>query len=80
MRRGETNGHPPRRELGDALALVLREQAGTERYRRRQAQVRRRRTETVDRARPPEFDESGFPIAQRTPGFVIRVARLLGPT
>jgi hypothetical protein len=78
MRRGQANGHPPQRELGDVLALVLQEQAGSERYRRRQAQVRRGRTEPLDRARPLEFDESGFPIAQRTPSFVTRVARLMG--
>jgi hypothetical protein len=48
-----------------------------ERYRRRQLQVRRARTETQDRPRPLEFDENGFPIAQRTPRFVTRVARLL---
>jgi hypothetical protein len=32
---------------------------------------------TVGRARPLEFDRNGFPVAQRTPGFVTRVARLL---
>jgi hypothetical protein len=48
--------------------------------RRRQQQVRRRRTETVDRPRPLEFDENGFPVAQRTPSFVTRVARLLRPS
>jgi hypothetical protein len=71
------NGHARQRELGDALALVLNEQAGAERYRRRQGQVRRGRRETEDRPRPLEFDENGFPITQRTPSFVTRVARLL---
>jgi len=80
MRRGETNGHPPARELADALALVLQEQAGTERFRRRQARVRHGSTETLDRARPLEFDKNGFPVAQRTPSFVTRVARLLSPS
>jgi hypothetical protein len=61
------NGHVPQRELGDALALVLQEQSGAERYRRRQRQLRRGRTETVDRPRPLEFDENGFPVAQRAP-------------
>jgi hypothetical protein len=78
MRHGKTNGHPPARELGDALALVLREQAGIEGYRRGPA--RRGRTEALDRARPLEFDENGFPVAQRTPSFVTRVARLLSPS
>ena len=71
------NGHVRQRDWGDALAVVLQEQTGRERYRRRQLQVRRGRTETQDRPRPLEFDESGFPIAQRTPSFVTRVARLL---
>jgi hypothetical protein len=53
---------------------------GAERYRRRQQQVRRRRTETVDRPRPLEFDANGFPVAQRAPSFVTRVARLLSPS
>jgi hypothetical protein len=76
---GETkmNGRGRRRELGDALARVLQEQTGAERYPRRQAQVRRGRTETLDRPRPLEFDENGFPVAQRTPSFITRVARLL---
>jgi len=71
------NGHVRQREWGDVLALVLQEQAGAERYRRRQRQLRRGRTETVDRPRPLEFDENGFPVAQRTPSFINRVARLL---
>jgi hypothetical protein len=76
---GDMNDHTRQRELGDALAVVLEQQAGAERYRRRQQQVRRRRR-TVDRPRPLEFDENGFPVAQRTPSFVTRVARLLSPS
>jgi hypothetical protein len=72
----EVNGHVRQREWGDALAVV-NEQTGRERYRRRQLQARRARAETQDRPRPLEFDENGFPIAQRTPSFVTRVARLL---
>lgn len=71
------NGHVRQREWDDALAVIVNERAGRERYRRRQLQVRRGRTETQDRPRPLEFDENGFPIAQRTPSFVTRVARLL---
>jgi hypothetical protein len=74
------NGQTRQRELGDALALVLKEQAAAERYRRRQRQVRRGRTEIGDRPRQLEFDENGFPVAQRTPSFVTRVARLLSPS
>lgn len=65
------------RELDDAFSVVRKELAGAETYRRRQAQVRRGRTNTADRPRPLEFDENGFPVAQRTPSFVNRVARLL---
>lgn len=74
------NGQTRQRELGDALAAVVKEQAAAERYRRRQRQVRRGRTQIVDRPRPLEFDENGFPVAQRTPSFVTRVARLLSPS
>jgi hypothetical protein len=76
----EMTGRARKRELGDALAVVLREHEGAERYRRRQQQVRRGRRDTVDRPRPLEFDSNGFPIPQRTPSFVTRVARLLRPT
>jgi hypothetical protein len=51
---------------------------GVERYRRRRPSARRGR----DGAQPPhplEFDETGFPLEQRTPSFVERVARLLNP-
>jgi hypothetical protein len=36
-----------------------------------------RETEAVGRARPLEFDRNGFPVAQRNPSFVTRVAQLL---
>jgi hypothetical protein len=74
---GDMNGPARQRELGDAFALVLQQQAGAERYRRRQRQVRRGSAETVDRPRPLEFDENGFRVAQRTPSFITRVARVL---
>ena len=35
-------------------------------------------SEAVDRPRPLEFDRNGFPVAQRPPDFVTRVARWLG--
>jgi hypothetical protein len=34
----------------------------------------------LDLPRPLEFDDNGFPIPQRTPSFVTRVARLLRPS
>jgi hypothetical protein len=69
-----------RRELRDALAAVLNEPAGAERYRQRQRQARRGRPGVEDRPRPLEFDETGFPIRQRNPSFAARVARLLTPS
>jgi hypothetical protein len=69
-----------RRELRNALAAVLNEPAGAERYRQRQRQARMGRRGVDDRPRPLEFDESGFPIRQRNPSFAVRVARLLGPS
>jgi hypothetical protein len=76
---GAMNGRAHQRGSGDALATALREQAGAERYQRRQRQVRRGRAAAVDHPRPLEFDKGGFPIPQRTPSFVARVARLLNP-
>jgi hypothetical protein len=77
---GDVNGHVRQREVGDALALVLEQHKGAERYRRRQERVRQGTTETMDRPRPLEFDQDGFPVAQRAPSFVTRVARLLNPS
>jgi hypothetical protein len=65
------------REFVDAVEAALHEQAGIERYESSQRQVRRRTPEVVDRPHPLEFDENGFPIAQSSPSFVTRVARLL---
>jgi hypothetical protein len=76
---GEMNGHARQRELADALVVALNQHPGAERYRRRQSQARHGRTETGD-PRPLEFDENGFPVTQRTPSFVARVARLLSST
>ena len=64
-------------DLGDELEAALSEPAGAERNRRFQRQPGNARAETVDRPGPLEFDESGFPIAQRRPSFAKRVARLL---
>lgn len=67
------------RELGDAVERALSEQPGAGRYRRRQREVTSGRARTTEGARPMEFDESGFPLPQRKPSFVQRVARLLNP-
>jgi hypothetical protein len=67
------------RELAYAAAAALGEQANAERYQHSQRQLGRERAATMDRPRPLEFDGNGFPVAQRNPRFVTRVARLLSP-
>ena len=67
------------RELGGPLAGRVQEQAGLERYQRRQREIRRGAERGEDGARPREFDTNGFPIPQSSPSFVERVARLLNP-
>jgi hypothetical protein len=64
-------------ELVDALEAALSEPARPERNRPSERQTSNARAETEDRPRPLEFDQSGFPIAQRSPSFAARVARLL---
>jgi hypothetical protein len=64
-------------ELVDALEAALSEPAGAEPNLRFQRQTGNGRAETLDRPRPLEFDQSGFPIEQRSPSFATRVARLL---
>jgi hypothetical protein len=54
------------RESGDAVAVAPG-----------RWQLRRESAEAVEHPRPLEFDGNGFPIAQRIPSFVTRVARLL---
>ena len=65
----------PEREVARARL----ERAGAERYRRYQSEMRSGRGHPAHRARPQEFDANGFPIPQRNPGFLDRVARLLNP-
>ena len=65
MGEGELNGQARQRELGDAFAAAVKEQASAERYRRRQRQVKRGKVQTVER--PLELDGNGFPVAQRIP-------------
>ena len=56
------------RDLRDALAAAERRDSGAARYVLSQRRARRGRAAT-DRPRPLEFDESGFPIAQRSRSF-----------
>jgi len=53
----------------------LIQQASAERY--WQHHPWREEADAEDRPRPLEFDLEGFPIAQRRPGFVERVGRLI---
>jgi hypothetical protein len=80
MGHAEMDRQARQRELGDAIADALKDQAGAERYQRRQRQARGPKAQTVERPRPLEFDRNGFPVAQRIPSFATRVARLLGPS
>jgi hypothetical protein len=66
-------------ELAAAIAAALREQAAAEHYRQKQRRARSGKPLETDGARPLEFDESGFPVAQRNASFITRVTRLLGP-
>lgn len=50
--------------------------AGYEEYQRR---IRKGRAPAAGGPRPTEFDANGFPVPQRNPSFVERVARLLNP-
>ena len=69
------NGRVPQRKIEAALT----EQAAVARYQRYQRDIRRGNLRSSDGARPREFDENGFPIPQRNPSFIERVARLLNP-
>jgi hypothetical protein len=55
-----------------------RKQSGAERYVHRQRALRRGR-DPAEAPHPLEYDESGFPLAQRNSSFVERVTRLLNP-
>ena len=66
------------RDLIEAMEAALVEQARAERFKGPQGLVQRTGAGMVDRPRPLEFDGNGFPLAQPTPSFVTRVARLLG--
>jgi hypothetical protein len=59
---------------------AVNEEVAAERYRLKQRRARSGKAGEDDRARPLEFDESGFPVAQRNSSLVQRVARLLNPT
>jgi anti-sigma regulatory factor (Ser/Thr protein kinase) len=67
-----------RRPSASMVGALLAEEAGAAGYRRAQREALRNAMDT-ESAGPLEFDESGFPLPQRNPGFVARVARLLKP-
>jgi hypothetical protein len=66
-------------EFSDVRARSEGVRTSGERYLRSRRQVRGGGPPAVDRPRPLEFDESGFPIAQRPSSFAERVLRLLTP-
>jgi hypothetical protein len=74
---GETTEQARERELGDAVGAALREQAGAERYQRRQREARSGKARTIAGPGPREFDANGFPVPQRNRSFLDRVAELL---
>ena len=65
---------PPRAFLRAVEGLLAEEDDGYARYRRGRRRTKQKRSEL---ARPLEYDESGFPLPQDSPGFAQRVARLL---
>ena len=67
------------RELSRSLHAFLSDEDGARRYRRMQQLARSGNAGGAERARPMQFDESGFPLAQRNSSFLQRVARLLSP-
>jgi hypothetical protein len=67
-----------RRESSDAaVAAVLPGQIEIRAYQLSLRQARRGTADATNRARPLEFDERGFPIAQHNGSFLTRVTRLL---
>jgi hypothetical protein len=66
------------RELRDAVEVAIADRVGAESYRRQQREALHGGRFGASRARPLEFDESGFPINQQAPSFFERVRRLLG--
>jgi hypothetical protein len=67
------------RELGNGRGQAQGARESVERYVRSQSQARGRSPARLGRPGPLQFDESGFPLAQRRSSFVERVARLLNP-
>lgn len=67
-----------RRQWREAVEAALNERDAAERYRLRQRESRRGAAAAAERARPLEFDDRGFPIPQRVPSMLRRVAWLLG--
>jgi hypothetical protein len=55
------------------------DEVAAERHRLKQRRARSGQASQDDRARPLEFDESGFPVAQHNSSLSRRVARLLNP-
>jgi hypothetical protein len=67
-----------RRQARDLLAVAV-EVTGAERDPNRPREILGGSPRSADRPRPREFDARGFPVPQRNPSFLDRVARLLNP-
>ena len=65
------------RELRAAVETALADWESAQGYLRSQRDALNGNRERAGHARPLEFDESGFPIAQKSPGFFQRVRRLV---
>jgi hypothetical protein len=76
---GEMSDHAQERALDRAVERALSEAAGSERYQRHQRMLRSGIPRATHGPRPREFDESGFPVPQRSRRFAQRVAQLLSP-
>lgn len=67
-----------RRATRDAIDATIREQRAAVGYHRSQREaIRRGRGAAGDRTRPLLYDESGYPLAEKGPSLIGRVARLL---
>jgi hypothetical protein len=67
----------PSRNGHTSVERALADNAARARYDLRQRDFRRGRGSSGQRARPLEFDERGFPIAQPAPSFTRRVRSLI---
>jgi hypothetical protein len=68
-----------RRRATRPLEAAVKEQLGRFDYQRPRGTLDRQPVEPMARARPLQYDESGFPIEAGGPSLAKRVTRLLSP-